>query len=248
MHDELLGSLALIRTPGIGPVTARNVLAHFRDMEAIRRASPRDLMQAEGIGPAAAQHIIRMDKYFAEAEKELTFCEKHGIVLYRVGDAHYPARLAECHDAPFLLFFRGTSDLNAPRILSVVGTRKPTPYGEELARRLVEALADAGVLVISGLALGVDTLAHRTALAHHIPTLGVMAHGFSQVYPASNREMAVAMLAEGGLLSEYSSEEKPNPTNFPARNRIIAGMCDALVVVESAENGGGMITANLAND
>lgn len=183
------------------------------------------------------------------AERELAFMEQHRIVPLFYTDERYPARLLQCNDCPAMVYFKGSdvSLLNAPRIVSVVGTRQPTEHGRALCEEIVEGLRNYNVLVVSGLAYGIDVTAHRKASAAAIANIGVLGHGLSSIYPAEHRSVALKMLEKGGLLTEFTSDTKVDRENFPMRNRIIAGICDALLVVESGSTGGSMITAELAH-
>lgn len=183
------------------------------------------------------------------AEREMEFIEKNGIRLICLGDEAYPCRLAECADAPLVLHSMGNADLNAKHVVSIVGTRHASEYGKELCANFVADLARfvPGTLIVSGLAYGIDVCAHRAALKEGLPTIGVLAHGLDQIYPNSHRSTAKSMLENGGLLTEFMSGTNPFPQFFVQRNRIVAGMADATIVVESASKGGSLITASLAN-
>ncbi len=186
----------------------------------------------------------------ARAEQECDFCARHSIRILPVNHPDYPRRLAECPDAPPVLFYRGAADLNARHMISVVGTRRITPYGKDLCRLLCHELAQRcpDVVVVSGLAYGVDVATHRGCLEHHLSTVGILAHGLDQIYPATHRDTAKEMLAQGGLLTEHLTRTRPVAGNFVRRNRIVAGMSEATLVVESAAKGGALITARLAMD
>lgn len=185
---------------------------------------------------------------FQRAERELEFVEKNRLTCLTLKDEGYPSRLRECDDAPAVLFFKGNADLNSLRVINMVGTRRATEYGKQFCATFLRELAELspGVLVISGLAYGIDVHAHRAALAYGLPTVGVLAHGLDRIYPAVHRKTAVEMLSQGGLLTEFPSDTNPDPHNFVSRNRIVAGMSDATIVVESPAKGGSLITANLA--
>ena len=184
------------------------------------------------------------------AEQEATFVEQHGIQTYFYQDEHYPYRLAQCADAPLVLYSKGNMNVNPKHAVSVVGTRKPSENGKEWCRRFVLELAQQvpDLTIISGLAYGIDIVAHRAALEAGIPTLIIPAHGLDRIYPALHRNVAVAALEQGGILTEYPHQTEPERYNFVARNRIVAGMADALVVVESKSRGGSLITAQMAQD
>ncbi|WP_262248494.1 DNA-processing protein DprA [Parapedobacter soli] len=243
---SLLYQIALTKVSGVGPVAGRHLLAHFGDAKAIFTAPQKDLKSIPGLTSKAVMGILGADT-LKTAEKELQFIEKHGIQILFWGTDSYPKRLAECTDAPLLLYYRGNADLNAPRMVSIVGTRNATAYGKSICANFIKELKSYNVTIISGLAYGIDSSAHQGALDHDIPTIGVLGHGLDRIYPAANREMAARMLGYGGLLTEFPSGTKPDRQNFPMRNRIIAGLADVTVVVEAAAKGGALITAELAN-
>ena len=202
--------------------------------------------------PGASPRLVRLlsdPVAFERAEKELEFAEKHGIDIISYNDDNYPYRLRECSDAPIILYAKGNLNLNASHIVSVVGTRRATEYGKAMCEQFVADLAAMlpGTLVVSGLAYGIDIRAHRSALTAGLPTVGVLAHGLDRIYPSAHRETAKSMLANGGLLTEFMSCTEPFPGNFVRRNRIVAGLSDATVVIESAAKGGSLITASIAN-
>jgi len=182
------------------------------------------------------------------AAQEMAFIEKHKIQVLCYGDEHYPERLKECPDAPLLLYYMGTADLNCQHIVSIVGTRRCTSYGQDLVRRFVTDLHQLcpNVLIVSGLAYGIDICAHRNALQQGFDTVGVLAHGLDELYPPHHRDTAKQMLTQGGLLTEYMTETRIDKMNFVCRNRIVAGSCDAVLLVESTAKGGGLITARIA--
>jgi len=182
------------------------------------------------------------------AEAELTFMEAHDIRALTLNDPLYPQRLAECPDAPLVLYYKGNADLNQKKIVSIVGTRQMTTYGDDLIRHFISdlRLQCPQVLIVSGLAYGVDICAHRYALEHNYETVGVLAHGLDQIYPYRHRETAEEMLNKGGLLTEFMTQTNADKPNFVRRNRIVAGMADTTILVESAAHGGGMITAQIA--
>jgi DNA processing protein len=240
---ELFYRLALSILPGIGPVNAKKLLGHFGDATSIFGANPATLMKITGIGELRADAISHFNQ-FPLVEKEMAFVEKYGIRCIFITDKEYPQRLLGFKEAPVLLFYKGNADLNSRRIVSVVGTRKPTEYGKRMAERLVKELSAYGPLVISGLAYGIDAIAHAAALKHSLPTIGILGHGLDQIYPPQNTALAREMVKYGGLLTHFSTSEEPATHNFPIRNKIVAGMSDALVVVETSLNGGSMLTAS----
>jgi DNA processing protein len=232
----------------IGAVTAKILVSYCGSAESVFRASRRELLKIPGIGEIMVKNITESNPE-SLAAAEVTFVEKHRIEALFYTDERYPARLKQCYDCPALLFFKGsdTGLLAAPRIVGIVGTRQPTREGKALCEEIIEELKPYNVLIVSGLAYGVDGTAHQKATAADIPNIGVLGHGLSTIYPADHRGLAQKMIENGGLLTEFTSETKPDRENFPMRNRIIAGLCDALLVVESGTSGGSMITAELAN-
>jgi DNA processing protein len=181
------------------------------------------------------------------AEKEIRFLEKYKIIPIFYLDKAYPERLKHCIDSPVMMYYKGTADLNAHRIVSIVGTRRATTYGKECCQSMVMDLSGYKILIISGLAYGIDSCSHKSALDNGLMTVGILAHGLDIIYPAINRSLAERMLDQGGLLTEFMSETQPDRENFPKRNRIIAGMSDAVVVIEAGKKGGALITAGIAN-
>jgi DNA processing protein len=247
MTNDLLYQLALTQVPHIGCVHARLLTQQFGTAEQIFKANLSDLEKIEGIGTVRARSI-KSFKSFQRAEKEIGFIEKYRIRPLFLTDAAYPQRLLHCYDAPTLLFYRGQTDLNASRVVAIIGTRNNTEYGKQVTEKLVNNLAALQVLVVSGLAFGIDAIAHRTALKNELPTVGVLAHGLDSLYPAEHTNLAKDMVKRGGgLLTEFCSHTLADKHNFPTRNRIVAGMSDAIVVIETGVKGGSMITAELAN-
>ena len=190
------------------------------------------------------------DRFLIQAEQEFIWTQNNGVEVLFWNNERYPQRLKECVDAPLTLFYKGSANLNKQRIISIVGTRKCTHYGQDLIKHLIMELQRLcpDVLIVSGLAYGVDINAHRMALDHHFETVGVLAHGLDYLYPHAHKETALQMLSHGGLLTEYCTNTKADKMNFVRRNRIVAGMCDACILVESALKGGGLITAGIAKD
>lgn len=247
MQDEQIYTLALTRIYGLGLVGACNLIRETGTAGDIFRYRKELPQRIPGVSEKLVE-ALDCPEAFKRAEEELLFAEKNNIQCITFSDERYPARLRECEDAPLALFYRGNAPLNALRVVSVVGTRHATPYGEEICRQFMKDLAEAcpDTLVVSGLAYGIDIHAHRAALQNGLPTVGVLAHGLDRIYPSVHRETAVEMMDNGGLLTEFMSGTNPDRQNFVKRNRIVAGMCDAVVVVESAAKGGALITAELA--
>ena len=247
--DVKLDDLALSFTTGIGAVTLRSLVSNLGSAQAVLNASVKELKRIPGIGEKTAFAIKNnQTSAFERAEKEVAFASKHGIEILTPSDKKFPWRLKECYDAPSILYYRGNADLNAKRIVSIVGSRKATHYGKSICNELVEALTDYDVLVVSGLAYGIDSYAHKASIDNKIPTIGVLGHGLDRIYPDINRSLARTMLENGGILSEFPSKTQPDRQNFPKRNRIIAGMTDVVIVVEAAIRGGALITAEIANN
>jgi DNA processing protein len=240
--------IALTMMPGIGDVTGKKLVAYCGGPEEVFTKNRKELLKISDLSEIALQRLLNgRDEAMRKAEAEIRFVENHKIRTLFFLDKEYPYRLFNCTDSPMLLYYKGTADLNHRRIVGMVGTRSATEYGKERCASLIRGLVDDGILVVSGLAYGIDSCAHKTALAAGIPTVGVLGHGLDRIYPAANRSLAEKMLENGGLLTDFPSNTKPDRENFPMRNRIIAGLCDALVVVEAANTGGALITADIAN-
>lgn len=244
--DELIYKIALTLIPGVGSVNGKSLVAYCGGVKAVFMEKKRALLKIPGIGEqtvnALANHNV-----FERAEEELRFIEKNKIIPLFYLDKEYPIRLKQCHDSPLLLYYKGTADLNAPKVVAMVGTRKATEYGRDMCRKIVEGLLEHNVLIVSGLAYGIDTWSHKAALDYKLETIGVLGHGLDRIYPFANRSLAEKMAESGGLLCEYMSNTTPDRENFPMRNRIIAGMSDATIVVEAGSTGGALITAEIAN-
>ena len=246
-REEIVHCLALEQIPGVGLANARTLFDVYGSAKELfeRREEVLRMSQPTGRRLIAS---LECPEAFERAKRELEFAEKNGIEVITIGDGRYPSRLWECGDAPLALFFKGKADLNALRVINLVGTRNATDYGRQLCVRFMEDIRQLvpNGLVISGLAYGIDIAAHRAALENGLATIGVLAHGLDRIYPAVHRKTAIEMLNNGGLLTEYMSGTTPDRQNFVKRNRIVAGMCDATIVVESASKGGALITAGLA--
>jgi DNA processing protein len=248
MKPDLLYQLALTITPNIGCVVAKNLAEQFETAADIFKAKETTLSKLEGIGTVRAKSIKSFND-FAICEDEIKFIEKHHIQPLFLTDAAYPKRLLQCYDAPTLLFYKGEADLNVSRSISIIGTRNSTEYGKSFTEKFIADLAAENISIISGLAFGIDTIAHRAALKNNLSTIAALAHGLDTIYPPENKGMAKQMAEEaGGLITEFWSGTKPDKHNFPIRNRLVAGMTDATVVIETDIKGGSMITATLANN
>ena len=250
MPSSLLYTIALTRMTGFNFQTALQLYRELGSGQAVyeHRTDIADVIPQ--CSPRLAKSLQNWDDALARAEAELAFIQKHHIRPLLLGDPDYPQRLTECADAPLVLYYMGSADLNARRVVSIVGTRHATAYGRDLIRRLMADLRTMGVqpLVVSGLAYGVDITAHSEALTQGFETVGVLAHGLDELYPPRHRDTAKLMLRQGGLLTEYMSQTRADKLNFVKRNRIVAGMSDATVLVESAARGGGLITCSIAQD
>lgn len=246
MQANLLYQIALTLIPNIGPVQAKILLQQY-DAADIFKAKKSALEKLEGIGSVRADAIHSFTD-FSRAEEEIAFIDKYKIDTLFITDKNYPQRLLNCYDSPALLYYRGTADLNQQKIIAVIGTRNNTDYGKQATDKLIEELSEQNILVVSGLAYGIDAIAHKAALKNGLPTIGVLAHGLDQVYPSQHTALAKEIIKDnGGLLSEFMSKTKPDKHNFPSRNRIVAGIADAIIVVETTIKGGSIITAELAN-
>ena len=245
--DEILCRLALTLVPNIGDVQAKLLVQHFGNAQSIFSAKKSELEKVEGMGAVRAKSIKDF-KAFDEAERELQFIQKFNIQPLFLTDGAYPQRLLQCYDSPTLLFDKGTADLNASKIVAIVGTRNHTEYGKSMTENLVKDLADQSIIIVSGLAYGIDAIAHKAALKNGLSTVGVVGHGLDKMYPAENSTLAREMVKSGGgLLTELFSGTKPEKHNFPLCNCVVAGLCDATIVVETHAKGGSLITAKLAD-
>ena len=244
--EQLKYQIALTMLPGVGAVIARNLVSYCGSVENIFRKKKANLERIPGIGSERAAAITN-HAVFEKAEKEVVFIRKHNINTLFYTDKNYPLRLKNCDDSPILLFSRGNQELNPGRVVAIVGTRNATPYGKAITEQLVADLSTYNVTVVSGLAYGIDIIAHRACLKNNISTIGVLAHGLNRLYPLEHKATAEKMLKNGGILTEFTTATKFAATNFPARNRIVAGMADAVIIVESAIKGGSLITADIAN-
>ena len=247
MTRDLLYQIALTHVPNIGCVQAKTLIENYGTAENIFKAKKKELSAVENIGIVRAGNIKSFND-FSRAEDEIQFIEKYKIQPLFIADKNYPQRLLHCYDSPTLLFYRGNADLNASKIISIVGTRNNTDYGRQLTEKLIKELKEMNALIVSGLAFGIDAVAHKSALQNELETIGVLAHGLHTIYPRQHKTLAKEMMLHGGLLTEFCNGENPDKHNFPKRNRIVAGMADATVVIETAIKGGSMITAELANN
>lgn len=246
MTNQKLYEIALTLVPGIGDVNGKKLIAYCGGAEAVFCEKKKALTRIHGIGEQTVNGIMSKN-VMLRAEDEMKFIEKNGIKPLFYLDPEYPKRLQHCHDSPMMLYYKGAADLNAEKAVGVVGTRNVTDYGRYVTEKIIEDFVTDNVLIISGLAYGVDAVAHKAALKYNLATVGVLGHGMQTIYPAENRNLSIKMIEKGGILTDYVSGVQPDRENFPKRNRIVAGMVDCLVVIESAMKGGAMITAEIAN-
>lgn len=246
VDEELKLRIALTLLEGVGSVTARNLVSYCGSVEGVFRERKKNLEKIPGIGPATAEKIISHNT-FERAEKELAFIERHEIKPLFYLDKDFPSRLKSCSDAPVMLYYKGTADLNQHRMIAIVGTRNASDYGRTITEKITEELKAYEIIIVSGLAYGIDITAHKASIKNEIPTIGVLGHGLDRIYPAIHKSTAEKMMEQGGLLTEFMTDTKPDKENFPQRNRIVAGMCDAVLVIEAAKSGGALITAEIAN-
>ncbi|MGH1337693.1 MAG: DNA-processing protein DprA [Aureispira sp.] len=248
VEEELIAKIALQIVPRIGNKMAQELLAHYGSAKTLfEQATIQELCQFAYLGPTTAQLIL--DKSTRKrAEEEWAFTQQYKIQVLSQTEQAYPKRLQQCADAPSLLYYKGNAPLNASKVVAIVGTRKPSARGREFCERLLDDLQGYDPLIVSGLAYGIDITAHRKSIDLQLPNIGVVAHGLDRIYPSQHQSTAQRMVQCGGILTEFRTQTEPLAKHFPMRNRIIAGMADAVVVVETANRGGSMITAYLANE
>jgi DNA processing protein len=246
-YVDLTYQIGLTLLDGVGDVLAKNLVAYCGSAEQVFKTKKAQLEKIPGIGSYTSNALIASKSVLQRAEQEIKFIEDKKIQPLFFTDKNFPQRLKNCNDSPVMLYYKGSADLNVDKVVAVVGTRTPSAYGKQMTEKLIEDLSDSGCLVVSGLAYGIDITAHKSSLDNNLNTIGVLAHGLDRVYPSVHAQYAEKMITQGGLLTEHLSETNPDKENFPKRNRIVAGMCDALVVVESKRGGGSLITATIAN-
>jgi len=246
INQDRLSFLALHFVPGIGDYLVKQLVSYCGSAEQVFKTPKGKLLKIPGIGQVTAE-AIKTGNTFRQAEGEIKKAEKEDTEILFFIDTKYPSRLKEIEDAPSLLYYKGNINLNHSKSVAIVGTRQATDYGKEIVSQIIETLKPHGTLIVSGLAYGIDIQAHKQALKHELPTIAVMGSGMDVVYPTAHKDVAKKITRQGALLTENHFGTKPDAHNFPARNRIIAGLCDALIVVEAAEKGGALITAEIAN-
>ena len=243
-----LYQIAITFLKGIGPKKASILISRLSSVEAIFEESIHNIHKITQV-PISILFQMDRNKAMELAKEQLEFITKNDIQTHFYMDSSYPRRLKQCSDAPLLVYSKGNFDSNPTKVVSIVGTRHASPYGKELTRALVEELKPYNIQIISGLAYGTDYNAHKAAVDLQMSTVGVLGHGLDRVYPSTHSDLAKKMCENnGGLLTEFPIHTKPDRVNFPMRNRIVAGMSDALIIIESKRKGGSMITAELAFD
>lgn len=240
--------IALSLIPFIGDISAKRLVVSIGSVEGVFSESYGALIKIPGIGTGMAKSIVKRD-YLEAAEKEVEYIKKNNIQTFFYLDENYPFRLKQCEDSPVIFYFTGNCNLNESKILSIVGTRSATQQGRIICEKIIAGLA-AGhpeLVIVSGLAYGIDITAHKSAILNNLPTVGVLAHGLKTLYPSAHSSTTRKMLKNGGLLTDFLSDALPERNNFLKRNRIIAGLADATLVIESGKKGGALITADIAN-
>ena len=247
IEQDLFHLLALQRVEGVGDIMAKKLLTLFGNAESVFKAKASQLTGIDGVGSVLIKNL-KDKSVFEKANQELDFIQKNEINVAYFQDENYPERLKHCIDGPVLLFTSGNIDLKNKKIISIVGTRQITSYGIEFCRKLMEDIAPLNPIIVSGFAYGVDIVAHQLAIENNLQTIGVVAHGLNQIYPKTHKKYVAKVEQNGGFMTEFWSSSNPDKENFVRRNRIVAGMSEATIVIESADRGGSLITANMAND
>ena len=249
MEDKLLRyKIGVSLIPGIGSILAKKIIAYTGSIEGVFKESRQNLIKIPGIGKFLSNTIIGQE-VLDIAEKEIEFISKHNIQALFYLDKQYPERLKHCNDAPIILYVKGNAELSQPKILSIVGTRSASNYGKYFCNKLIQDLSEHNhkVVIVSGLAYGIDICAHKAALKNNFQTIAVLGHGLSTIYPSLHTQVAKNICKQGALVTDFISTTEPERNNFIKRNRIIAGLSDATVIIESAKTGGALITADIAN-
>lgn len=245
--SDLYYLLALQKIEGIGDIMAKKLISHCGSAEAVFKTKSSQLAAIDGIGSILLKNL-KDQSVFNKANKELDFIQANNINVTYFQNENYPDKLKHCVDAPVLLFTAGNINLKNRKIISIVGTRQITSYGTEFCKKLIEDLIPIDPVIVSGFAYGVDIVAHQLAMENNLQTIGVLAHGLNQIYPKNHKKYMAKMEQNGGFMTEFWSSSNPDKENFVKRNRIVAGIAEATIVIESAERGGSLITANIAND
>lgn len=246
-EQELFYVLALQKVELVGDIVAKKLINHIGNAQDVFKAKPSLLSSIDGIGSVLIQNL-KNDQVFKKAEAELKFITQNNIDTAFFKDDNYPEKLKHCIDGPVLLFTTGNINLANRKIISIVGTRQITPQGTEFCKKLITDLVPLDPIIVSGFAYGVDIVAHQAAMENNLQTIGVVAHGLNQIYPSAHKKYVPKMEENGGFMTEFWSSSNPDKENFVRRNRVVAGMSEATIVIESADKGGSLITANMAND
>ena len=245
--QDLFYLLALLKVDGVGDIMAKKMLTHCGNAENVFKTKINQIAAIDGVGSVLLKNL-KDNSIFEKANRELEFIQSNDIKVSFFKDEDYPDRLKHCIDSPVLIFSSGNINLKNKKIVSIVGTRQITSYGMEFCRKLIEDIAPLDPVIVSGFAYGVDIVAHQLAMDYNLQTIGVLAHGLNQIYPKSHKKYVAKMEENGGFITEFWSSSNPDKENFVRRNRNVAGMSEATIVIESADRGGSLITANLAND
>ncbi|XCF06563.1 DNA-processing protein DprA [Tamlana crocina] len=245
-ENDLLYTLALQHVPNIGDITAKRLIAHCGSAEAVLKEKKQNLLKIDGIGSVTVSDLFKTH-HLKEAEQELEFIKSNGIKVLYFQESDYPERLKHCIDGPILLFQAGNIDLKSQRVISIVGTRKITTSGIAFCESLIEQLVPYNPVIVSGFAYGTDITAHKAAMKNNLQTIGCLAHGLNQIYPKVHKKYMVEVEKNGGFFTDFWSTDKFDRNNFLKRNRVIAGLSEATIVIESAEKGGSLVTADIAN-
>ncbi|MFZ1749537.1 MAG: DNA-processing protein DprA [Saprospiraceae bacterium] len=247
MDERYLYLIALTKVKKVGPVIAKTLISYCGGVEEVFHASAKELMKIPNIGAAFLANF-QPKTVLKEAELEVEFAIKNNIKILSYLDTTFPKRLNYFDSSPIIVYTKGNADFNHFRTVGIVGTRRPSEYGKLMCEKIVEGLLPYNVLVVSGLAFGVDAVAHKKAVELQIPTLGVLGHGLDRIYPAEHKSLSKKMIDNGAIMSEFVSGTLPDRENFPMRNRIIAAISDVVIVIESKRKGGSIITAEFANE
>ena len=245
LYEELKYALALTQIQGVGSAIGKKLIKHFGSAKAVFEAEFKEFKKMAGHGKSVFQNLQSFNEFDA-IDGELEWVDKNAINFSVFGSENYPKRLKHCADSPIVLFSKGNFNLNHPKSIAIVGTRKATSYGKDFVNKIVENLVPHNPVIVSGLAYGIDIAAHKAAIDFNLPTVAVLAHGLDRVYPTHHRGTANKLQENGALVTEFPSRTNPDRENFPRRNRIIAGLCDAVILVESKKKGGAIITADIA--
>lgn len=245
--SDLFYTLALQRVEGVGDIMAKKLISHCGSAEGVFKTKSNQLAAIDGVGTSLLKNL-KDQSVFDKANKEIAFIQNNNINVAYFQDENYPDKLKHCVDAPLILFTAGNIDLKSRKIISIVGTRQITSYGMEFCKKLIEDLVPLNPVIVSGFAYGVDIVAHQLAMENNLQTIGVLAHGLNQIYPKTHKKYMAKIEQNGGFMTEFWSSANPDKENFVKRNRIVASIAEATIVIESADRGGSLITANIAND